>query len=61
MPLFKNNVVSKSLNDVISAFKVFGFEKEQEKLKPFYDSIKLRASGIDNAAGKQKLIVTLYD
>lgn len=57
----KNNVVSKSLNDVISAFKVFGFEKEQEKLKPFYDSIKLRASGIDNAAGKQKLIVTLYD
>ena len=57
----KNNVVSKSLNDVISAFKVFGFEKEQEKLKPFYESIKLRASGIDNAAGKQKLIVTLYD
>ena len=57
----KNNVVSKSLNDVISAFKVFGFEKEQEQLKPFYESIKLRASGIDNAAGKQKLIVTLYD
>ena len=57
----KNNVVSKSLNDVITTFKVFGFEKEQEKLKPFYDSIKLRASGIDNAAGKQKLIVTLYD
>lgn len=57
----KNNVVSKSLNDVISAFKVFGFEKEQEQLKPFYESIKLRASGIDNAAGKQELIVTLYD
>ena len=57
----KNNVVSKSLNDVITTFKVFGFEKEQEKLKPFYESIKLRASGIDNAAGKQKLIVTLYD
>lgn len=57
----KNNVVSKSLNDVISAFKVFGFAKEQEKLKPFYDSVKLRASGIDNAAGKQKLIVTLYE
>lgn len=57
----KNNVVSKSLNDVITTFKVFGFEKEQEQLKPFYESIKLRASGIDNAAGKQKLIVTLYD
>lgn len=57
----KNNVVSKSLNNVISDFKDFGFEKEREKLNPFYDSIKLRASGIDNAAGKQKLIVTLYD
>ena len=57
----KNNAVSKSMNDVITAFKVFGFAKEQEQLKPFYESIKLRASGIDNAAGKQKLIVTLYD
>lgn len=57
----KNNVVSKSLNEVITTFKLFGFEKEQEQLKPFYDSVKLRASGIDNAAGKQKLIVTLYD
>ncbi|WP_220751171.1 type ISP restriction/modification enzyme [Apilactobacillus xinyiensis] len=57
----KNNVVSKSMNDVISAFKVFGFSKEQEDLKPFYDSIKLRASGIDNAEGKQKLILSLYD
>lgn len=57
----KNNVVSKSLNDVITTFKVFGFEKEQEQLKSFYESVKMRASGIDNAAGKQKLIVTLYD
>lgn len=57
----KNNVVSKSLNEVITTFKQFGFEKEQKQLEPFYDSVKLRASGIDNAAGKQKLIVTLYD
>ena len=57
----QNNVVSRSINDVISTFKVFGFAKETKKLKPFYDSIKLRASGIDNAAGKQKLIVTLYE
>ncbi|WP_187153902.1 type ISP restriction/modification enzyme [Lactobacillus kimbladii] len=57
----QNNVVSRSINDVISAFKIFGFAKETEKLKPFYDSIKSRASGIDNAAGKQKLIVALYE
>ena len=48
----QNNIVSRSINDVISTFKVFGFTKETEKLKSFYDSTKSRASGIDNAAGK---------
>ncbi|QYU52685.1 DEAD/DEAH box helicase family protein [Apilactobacillus kunkeei] len=57
----RNNAVSKAMNDVVGAFSMFGFDKEQAELKPFYDSIKLRATGIDNAAGKQKLILTLYD
>ena len=57
----KNNAVSKSMNDIISAFKVFGFAKEQEQLKPFYDSVKLRASGIDNIQGKQTFIIQLYN
>ena len=57
----QNNVVSRSMNDIISAFKVFGFAKEQEQLKPFYDSVKLRASGIDNIQGKQTFIIQLYN
>ncbi len=57
----QNNVVSRSINDVISAFKVFGFTKETKKLDKFYCSIESKASGIDNAAGKQKLIVKLYE
>lgn len=57
----KNNAVSKSMNDIISAFKVFGFAKEQEQLKPFYESVKLRASGIDNIQGKQTFIIQLYN
>ena len=57
----RNNTVSKSMNDIISAFKVFGFAKEQEQLKPFYDSVKLRASGIDNIQGKQTFIIQLYN
>lgn len=56
-----NNPVSKAMNDVISAFSLFGFDKEQKELDPFYESVKLRASGIDNAEAKQKIIVTLYD
>lgn len=57
----RNNAVSKSMNDIISEFKVFGFAKEQEQLKPFYDSVKLRASGIDNIQGKQTFIIQLYN
>lgn len=57
----RNNAVSKSMNDIISAFKVFGFAKEQESLKPFYESVKLRASGIDNIQGKQTFIIQLYN
>ncbi|MCZ3493548.1 DEAD/DEAH box helicase family protein [Lactobacillus gasseri] len=56
-----NNPVSKAMNDVLSAFSLFGFDKEQKELEPFYESVKLRASGIDNAEAKQKIIVTLYD
>ncbi len=56
-----NNPVSKAMNDVISAFSLFGFDKEQKELEPFYESVKLRASRIDNAEAKQKIIVTLYD
>ncbi len=57
----KDNPVSHAMNDVVSAFSVFGFDKEQKELTPFYESVKLRASGIDNAEAKQKIIVTLYD
>src|SRR5690606_8479880 len=36
-------------------------EKEADTLQRLYDSVQLRAEGIDNAAGKQKIVVELYD
>ena len=36
-------------------------EKDTETLHKFYESVKMRAAGIDNAAGKQKIILELYD
>ena len=36
-------------------------EKDTELLQKFYESVKLRASGIDNAEGKQRIIIELYD
>lgn len=56
-----NNPVSKAMNDVVAVFSLFGFDKEQKELEGFYESVKMRASGIDNAEAKQKIIVTLYD
>src|SRR5699024_7343071 len=57
----KNNPVGAAMETIIEEFSKFGFEKEQQELIPFYESVKLRTSGIDNAAAKQKIIVTLYD
>lgn len=56
-----NNPVSQAMENIVNELQKAGFEKEQEKLAPFYESVKLRASGVDNAEGKQKIIITLYD
>ena len=37
------------------------FDKDTETLQKFYESVKMRASGIDNAEGKQRIIIELYD
>ena len=57
----KENPVSQAINTVVSVFEKYGFDNGQQSLKPFYDSVKARAQGIDNAAAKQKIIVTLYE
>lgn len=57
----RNNPVNDAMENIIKKFSVYGFPKEQKELEAFYDSVKLRASGIDNAEAKQQIIVTLYD
>ena len=49
------------MEQIVEELSQFGFEKEQKELQPFYDSVRLRAEGIDNAQAKQKIIITLYD
>ncbi len=57
-----NNPVSEAMDKIVEELSRFGgFNKEQDELKEFYDSVKLRAEGIDNAEAKQKIIITLYD
>lgn len=56
-----DNPVSRTMEDMIQQMTKVGFDQEQAALEPFYESVRLRATGIDNAAAKQQFIVTLYD
>lgn len=57
----KNNPVSIAMEEVLTALHEQNLGKEAESLERFYASVRVRAAGIDNAAGKQKIVVELYD
>lgn len=55
------NPMSKAMQGVLDVLEQHYIDKEADTLQRFYDSVKMRASGIDNAQGKQKIVVELYD
>jgi predicted helicase len=57
----QNNPVSKSMQSMLDLLETQALDKEQQSLEKFYASVRQRAVGIDNAQGKQKVIVELYD
>lgn len=57
----QHNPVSLAMQSVLDILQEQNLEKESESLQKFYGSVKMKASGIDNAAGKQRIIVELYD
>ncbi len=57
----KDNPVSQVMQKMINVLDEKIPDEEREKLSKFYDSVKERASGIDNAEGKQKIILELYE
>ena len=58
----KNNPISISMQTMLDLLEDQSFDKESaETLQKFYESVKQRAAGIDNAEGKQRIIVELYD
>lgn len=56
-----HNPMAKAMQKVLDVLDQHQLDSETEALQRFYDSVKLRASGIDSAEGKQKIIVELYD
>ena len=57
----RENPVSRAMEDMLSLLEEQAFEKDAESLQAFYASVKKRAEGIDNAEGKQRIIIELYD
>ena len=57
----KHNPMSLAMQDCLDILQAHRLDKEADTLDAFYESVKMRADGIDNAAGKQKIVVELYD
>lgn len=55
------NSMSRAMQGVLDALHEHHIDKEASTLEKFYESVKLRAKGIESAEGKQKIILELYD
>ena len=57
----KSNPVSVIMQDMLEILNEKALDKEQETLDKFYLSVQERAKDIDNAEGKQRVIIELYE
>ena len=57
----ESNPISLAMKRLLELVDETAYEKDQEVMKNFYKSVQDRCEGIDNASGKQKIIIELYD
>ncbi|EKT3956473.1 DEAD/DEAH box helicase [Flavobacterium psychrophilum] len=57
----QNNPISVSMQTMLDLLEEKTIDEDAQTLNKFYESVKLRASDIDNAEGKQRIIIELYD
>nr|VFK52421.1 MAG: Predicted helicase [Candidatus Kentron sp. TUN]VFK52946.1 MAG: Predicted helicase [Candidatus Kentron sp. TUN] len=57
----QNNPVSQGMQQVLDLLHEHHLEKEADTLEGFYASVRMRAEGIDNTEGKQRIVLELYD
>jgi predicted helicase len=57
----KRNPMSQAMQKVLNTLDEHRLDKEADTLTEFYASVRQRAEGINDAAGKQKIIKELYD
>jgi predicted helicase len=57
----QHNPMSIAMQAVTEQLEAHNIDKEADTLRSFYESVKMRAAGIESAEGKQRIIVELYD
>ena len=55
------NPMASALDNLQNDFAEFGLEIETRDLEGFYESVRMRAQGIDNSEGRQKVLSELYE
>ena len=55
------NPMALALDNLRNDFAEFGLESETKDLEGFYESVRMRAQGIDNSEGRQKVLSELYE
>ena len=55
------NPVANALNKLQSDFGEFGLENETRDLEGFYESVRMRAQGLDNSEARQRVLLELYE
>jgi len=57
----EHNPVSQVMQNMLELLSGQALDKDAETLEAFYASVRLRAEGIDNSVGKQRIITELYE
>jgi len=57
----QNNPISVSMQRMLDLLEAQTIQEDTDTLNKFYESVRMRAADIDNAAGKQRIIIELYD
>ncbi|MDX3090993.1 DEAD/DEAH box helicase family protein [Streptomyces sp. ME02-6978a] len=57
----EHNPVSKAMQRMLDVLDDQGLDAETKTLEDFYHSVRVRAEGIDNHQGRQRVIVELYE
>ena len=55
------NPVARALDALQQDFGEFGLENETRDLERFYESVRMRARGLDNSAARQRVLMELYE